>query len=1342
MKKIITLTVAFFGVLMIFNENRKDVKTEKDQNQKEKNRTDKPEKFLEFHRGIRTRGGASGPAYTFNYKERELQSLRSNRFARQRNARTKSNGVTEWKERGPGNVPGRTRALYNIPSDDANNTWLAGAATGGIWKTADGGDSWTEKSADFPALPISSFAADEAASVIYAGTGEFVSSIFSAIGNGIFKSTDKGETWTQIASTNNHPDFTIITRIIVHPTNANLILATTVPHNLSDDNTSAIMRSTDGGSSWTKVQEVPGIFEQIIASPENFEIQYASQHSVGIWKSTDGGLSWNLSNDGMSANGRTEIAISPVNPNKVFASSEGTLSGQGADLYMSSDRGESWSLVDVSFNNSKFDFFEGQGFYDNTIMCDPFDEHKVYFGGVSLFRATVTDSFSFIDNFSISENNTGDIIFLQAFANIPFDNSRLDVGEDHDDITVEIRFGPGQTQKAHRFTVPIGATSGVSDDQYTYRDYVDVPFEVWDITNNRQLMASFRDQNRNNNFDLVPSALTEDVAPEQQSREYLYINNINYSQTTANTNIAKAGGHVHSLAYNLFPALAPGAQWDENNLPDSKLVIANIPLKQLEANTITVADGRGSFDQKNPSDQVNLANGVHPDHHTMIPIITDQAQKTYKIVIGNDGGVFVSKVSSNPGTTNGDWQFKGLGLNTSQFYGADKRPGANQYIGGMQDNGTRISPSSQSASSVSEYKHALSGDGFEVLWNSKNPNLILGTVYNGYISRSVNGGNSWQDATTGLVPGAEEFPFVTKLANSKSFPDRVFTVGRQGVYKSDDFGGRWRLVPISKDFIPSTSSNLFLDVEVSRANADIVWAGGGMSNDGDIQRLHVSSDGGKTFHATNNYTVASLGPITKLASHPKEPNTAYALFSFAKAAKILRTKDLGETWEDISGFGSGTSSINGFPDVAVYCLYVRPDRSEIIWAGTEIGIIESLDNGASWALLEEFPNVSVWDMKGQDDQVVIATHGRGIWTATIDESQNNGNAPEVIASGTSPSKDLVLRIRSEELFDSLQIFVGTRHSQTVTSISTGIQDINLQSLVAGLKEVSFIAYKGKAPYKSTSNSINHLEILETKNSYVTYFTSTSDLLINGLTLQDFNNSSSHNRKSLQTNHNYSTDKIYEVLLKTPVKVSSTMPYLYYSDMAIVQPGNDSVVVEATSNGIDWLTLKSSYDASYAGDMQKHWQNAFNNNQPGTSAMFVNHEVDLTEIFAPGENLLFRWRLISGPEVTSWGWAIDYISIQVLPVSIEETSPFGPTLTLYPNPSTSQFTINYFLDKPSEVTLTIADVFGRRVRNTILGNRDRGEHNHIVNTDDLTDGTYLVFINFQGGKQMGKIIKKK
>ncbi len=1306
----------------------------------EESKTDKPDNFLQYHRAIRTRDGETQPNYSASSKWNELQQAKNYAFARKRIGRTKSNGVIEFRERGPGNVPGRTRALYNLPGDPDNDTWLAGSATGGIWRTTDGGSNWSERSSNFPSLPISSFGADKDATIIYAGTGEYISSIFPAIGNGIFKSIDKGITWSPVSSTTNDPDFAVVTRLIVDPDDNKIIIATTMPSKIPTPNTSYIMRSIDGGENWEKVKEISGIFEQVIATPNQFDVQYASQNGVGVWKSIDGGENWALSNAGMEPTGRVEISVSYTNPNKLFASAEGVLSGTNSDLYYSSDAGTTWSLIDVKFNNAVVDFFQGQGFYDNTILCDPFNDDNVYFGGVSLFRTTLGTGSSIVDNWKINEIGTGSFLFLQNFANIQYDNQRLSVGSSKPKINVEIRFGSGLSQKAHQFFVPDGATSGVAASSYTYQNYIDVPFQVWDITdiaNPKQLMVSFRDQNRNG-FDLVTQQF-DATLPNANSREYLYIHNLPYA-TTPNATVSTAGGQETNLAFNIFPALQTSATWNPNILPTSKVVIEYKGITKLLASTVTVADSRSVFDSKNQSDQVDLTAGVHPDHHFMIPIVINEVNKTFKILLANDGGVFVSKTSTTPGVTNGDWTFKGLGYNTSQFYGADKKPGADEYIGGMQDNGTRISPQGQISSASSSYTYSLGGDGFEVLWNSKDAKKIMGSIYNAQIFRTTNGGTTWQLATSGLAQNDTDFPFITKLANSKYFPDRVFTVGTKGVYVSTNFGESWKLTPISEKFATSNSS--LVDVEVSRANGNIVWAGSGMSNLTNSERvLHVSTNGGQTFIQTNNYTQTPLGSITKLASHPTEQNTAYAVFSFSNAPKVLRTKDLGQSWEDISGFGTGSTSTNGFPDVAVYCLYVRPDNTDIIWAGTEIGIVESLDNGVSWTLLEDFPNVSVWDMKGQDDQVVIATHGRGIWTATIDQPQLIDYAPVLEDHGTSPQKNLVLRLNNGYDYDSIDVFIGTTKATTIKNTLSGRLDITISGLSTGNKSVYFIGYPtgSSAPYQSIAYTVNRINVLDTKTSYATYFNSISDLTVDGLTSQNFQGALNGERKNLQTNHPYSVNKNYSVLLRTPVKVSSTSSSLFYADVAIVEPEveKDSVVLEATENGIDWIPLAPGYNAI----SNTVWQTAYNTNQVGTRDMLDQKEIDISNTFDAGDTLLFRLRVISGPANTGWGWALDYVSIQEEPLAAEKKETKN-SLTVYPNPTSGLITLQYELQRPSDVQARVIDVFGRLITTKSFGTQQSGKHSENLELQTYQSGTYLLIIETNKGSKITKVVIEK
>lgn len=334
----------------------------------------------------------------------------------------------------------------------------------------------------------------------------------------------------------------------------------------------------------------------------------------------------------------------------------------------------------------------------------------------------------------------------------------------------------------------------------------------------------------------------------------------------------------------------------------------------------------------------------------------------------------------------------------------------------MQDNGTKISMRGEAATRFTKYGMATSGDGVEVVWHTTEPNKIMASSYGNLFYRSVDGGATWSSAWEGFsmyqgsVDGSK-YPFVSKLAYSRNVPNVLYAVGNEGVWINSNFGTSLVLSPIKEKY--GRVANFF-DVEVSRAEPKIVWAGSGMSGAPEPRNLHVSLNSGVTFQATNNFSPVVLGNITKLATHPTQPNTAYALFSFFGRPKVIRTTDLGQSWTEISGFGTNKVSSNGFPDVPVYCLYVMPDNPDVIWVGTAIGIVESLDNGRSWALLNGFPNVSVWDMKGQDDEIVIATFGRGIWTAKMNSNQNV-LAPLLLGIGTRPNQNLAIRF---QLLDS------------------------------------------------------------------------------------------------------------------------------------------------------------------------------------------------------------------------------------------------------------------------------------------------------------------------------------
>jgi len=173
------------------------------------------------------------------------------------------------------------------------------------------------------------------------------------------------------------------------------------------------------------------------------------------------------------------------------------------------------------------------------------------------------------------------------------------------------------------------------------------------------------------------------------------------------------------------------------------------------------------------------------------------------------------------------------------------------------------------------------------------------------------------------------------------------------------------------------------DVEVSLANENIIWAGTGMYKNPEL-KFFVSINGGNTFKPTSIYKNKRLGFSTSIATHPVLDSTAFVLFSIPEKPKILRTNDLGNTWFDISGFGDNDSSSNGFPDVIVYTLLVHPEDTSVLWAGTEIGLFESLNSGGTWNYADNgLPAVSIFQLKVIDGQIIAGTHGRGIWTLDL-----------------------------------------------------------------------------------------------------------------------------------------------------------------------------------------------------------------------------------------------------------------------------------------------------------------------------------------------------------------------
>lgn len=297
-----------------------------------------------------------------------------------------------WRERGPDNVGGRTRAIMWDPNDAMKQRVFAGGVAGGLWvneNILNPSSSWRVLDDFLANMAISDLTYDPTnTQVFYAGTGEGWFNGDAVRGLGVIKSEDGGQTWNFLASTD-VDGFRYVQKIVV--TSAGTVLAATRDATAGVDN-GGIFRSTDGGANWTRVLEARGAD---IAIAANGDI-YASRgifSTASVSKSTDDGATWtDVTPPGGANPGRIELATAPTNANVIYAMAHNR-STNGVDyVQKSADAGASWTTLAIPTHNDQCasqatDFTRGQAWYDLILAVSPTDEDVVIAGGVDLARS-------------------------------------------------------------------------------------------------------------------------------------------------------------------------------------------------------------------------------------------------------------------------------------------------------------------------------------------------------------------------------------------------------------------------------------------------------------------------------------------------------------------------------------------------------------------------------------------------------------------------------------------------------------------------------------------------------------------------------------------------------------------------------------------------------------------------------------------------------------------------------------------------------------------------------------------------------------------------------------------
>jgi photosystem II stability/assembly factor-like uncharacterized protein len=297
----------------------------------------------------------------------------------------------QWRNVSP-NRGGRVTTAVGIPGNPL--VYYMGAAGGGVWKTEDAGGTWKNVSDGY----LKSGSIGDIAvfngnpSVMYVGTGEApVRGQMSSYGDGIYKSTDAGRTWTHIGLERTRQ----ISRVLVHPTDANIVYVAAQGSRWAPSEDRGIYRSTDGGATWKRVLFVSPSSgaSELEMDPTNPKILYTTFWDFqrtpwairsggpgsGVWKSTDGGDTWAQLKTGLPpVMGRIGFAIAPSTPSRLYALVEADSGG----LYRSDDAGATWRMT------SSNHFLLTRPWYFMTLTVDPKNPDMVYAPGFYFMRST------------------------------------------------------------------------------------------------------------------------------------------------------------------------------------------------------------------------------------------------------------------------------------------------------------------------------------------------------------------------------------------------------------------------------------------------------------------------------------------------------------------------------------------------------------------------------------------------------------------------------------------------------------------------------------------------------------------------------------------------------------------------------------------------------------------------------------------------------------------------------------------------------------------------------------------------------------------------------------------
>jgi hypothetical protein len=675
-----------------------------------------------------------------------------------------------------------------------------------------------------------------------------------------------------------------------------------------------------------------GMVTAIAVNPNDANVIFVGTAGGGVWKTRDAGTTWRPLFDRQSALGIGEpmgIAIDPNDTDTIYVgtSGRGRVSPQRqAGLFKSTDGGAGWVRLGAPYppgNSGNASQFAGQ--LINTIIVDPANSQTLYLASsFGVFRSTDAGL-----NWTQGAGSGGDARSLVLDASSPANARILYAGISGSGVIQSTDGGQNWTQILSSTTgavaTALGAVAGTTMNQVV--------------------------------LDLAPAT----SPPAGGGIQVLYVA------------IATSGPTNAPDPLGVFMSTDQGATWTQRAAAGMPGTTYNGYCLAIAVDPASPGDGANDIIYFGDSTQARSTDsgasfsgmgGIHADTHAWA-FSRPPAPAATVAYIGTDGGI--SRSTDNGST----WDpLNEGGMQTALFYNIDIKPDAtaSATVGALQDNRIELTASPPG------WNTAVGGDGWDAVYDGTTANQLFATTNSGSapltrVLRSTDDGANWSDITPWGNAGTEAGFYLASLAADPSSAGIAYVASNQNLWQTQDGGATWRTIgAFASGFITAT-------VSVAPTNPNnVVVANGG--------QVSVSTD---ALAATPTFAATAALPgrtVLRTAFDPNDPTVIYAVLGgFAGGGTpghVFRTTIGAASWTDISppGFDVpfGALALDG------------ADTPSTIYVGTDLGVLRSVDRGASWYVLDDlhFPRAPVTDLViGRGSNILrAATYGRGVFEFT------------------------------------------------------------------------------------------------------------------------------------------------------------------------------------------------------------------------------------------------------------------------------------------------------------------------------------------------------------------------